>query len=634
MTTKSQIKTRYSRFGKSSNFGDGEIIVLGESTNNKSKVYQKRKELTENTSSEATTPNKRRIKKKKTDNESIEIYEVKNNGKGIKNRRENSKMITREINRKERGKNKSVDKIRKNSMNNKKENKMKSIALEESDDEVEEINISSNVKNPSKRNIRNRKYASKTPDKKERRKNIKNNNIPKNKKMKVADNKNRMTQYELSSEESEVEMTQGKIKTGSLSSGKASQSQKKNEEEEDNKKSRSTIKVSKENSSLLGKKRKNERNTRSRTPNKTDKSQIVVVNKVPIEIKNSPVKMRAGKSSKTPLKNYPKKNKNISEVDSGSRNYVTPELALLNHLISDFGFEKVLDSLCKAKLDRKDKLDSCVQGLRDSCANEKLPLFLIKMMFSYFDNKGKDKKEKMEEEVAEKIPPEILPQKIKEKEKDNKKSLSFIKSCSTEITNTNNELIEPSEKPLSKSPTKASNSNVNKIDTNTSPIILEEQTSLPIQLTEEPPKLPIKLTDEMPQKIDIPKKEEKKKEDKSPIKARNEEVKKEKKNMSIGSHYHKNEEDGMLYKYQVYKLDGQGNAVFKCYDDKCASEGIYELDSRKFIVTVKHNLEHKKHDYINNCDKNDDNVFKEMINLNKNDAQVFKEGNERSVKLY
>ena len=62
--------------------------------------------------------------------------------------------------------------------------------------------------------------------------------IPKNKKMKVADNKNRMTQYELSSEESEVEMTQGKIKTGSLSSGKASQSQKKNEEEEDNKKSR------------------------------------------------------------------------------------------------------------------------------------------------------------------------------------------------------------------------------------------------------------------------------------------------------------------------------------------------------------------------------------------------------------
>ena len=631
MTTKSQMKTRYSRYGRSTNFWDDEIIEISEPSNNKSKVYQRRKDLTENTSSEATTPNKRRVKKKKLDSEAIEIYEVRNNARNIKNRRENSKMTPGEINRKERGKNKSVDKIRKNNVNNKKENKIKSIALEEMDDEIEEINISSNVKNPSKKNMRKSKLASKTPDKRDRRKS-KNNIMQKNKMKKVVDNKNRMTQYEISSEDSDLEITQDKINKGSLSSRKASKSQKRNEEE--NNKSRSTIKVSKENNPLLGKKRKNERNTRSRTPNKTDKSQIRVVNKIPIEIKNSPMKMRAGKSSRTPMKNYPKKNKNISQVDSGSRNYVTPELALLNHLIADFGFEKVLDSLCKAKLDRKDKLDSCVQGLRDSCANEKLPLFLIKMLFSYFEKREKGKKEKVEEDVEEKVPEVSDTTLQKEKEKDNKKSLSFIKSSSTEVTNTNNELIEPSEKPISKSPTKASNSNVNKIDTNTPPIILEEQTSLPIQLTEEVPKLPIKLTDEMPQKIEMPKKEEKKKEGKSPIKTKNEEVKKEKKNMSIGSHYHKSEENGLIYKYQVYKLDGQGNAIFKCYDDKCASEGIYELDSRKFNVYVKHSLEHKQHDYIINCDKIEDNVFKEMINLNKNDAQVFKEGSERSVKLY
>ena len=35
-----------------------------------------------------------------------------------------------------------------------------------------------------------------------------------------------------------------------------------------------------------------------------------------------------------------------------------------------------------------------------------------------------------------------------------------------------------------------------------------------------------------------------------------------------------------------------------------------------------------------NYDKSEDNVFKEMSNLNKNDAQVFKEGNERTVKIY
>ena len=61
---------------------------------------------------------------------------------------------------------------------------------------------------------------------------------------------------------------------------------------------------------------------------------------------------------------------------------------------------------------------------------------------------------------------------------------------------------------------------------------------------------------------------------------------------------------------------------------------MYELDSRKFTVTVKHSLKHQEHDYVMNYDKVEDNVFKEMTNLNKKDAQVFKEGNERSVKLY
>ena len=259
MTTKSQMKTRYSRYGRSTNFGDDEIIEISEPSNNKAKVYQRRKDLTENTSSEATTPNKRRVKKKKLDSEAIEIYEVRNNARNIKNRRENSKMTPGEINRKERGKNKSVDKIRKNNVNNKKENKIKSIALEEMDDEIEEINISSNVKNPSKKNMRKSKLASKTPDKRDRRKS-KNNIMQNNKKKKVVDNKNRMTQYEISSEDSDLEITQDKINKGSLSSRKASKSQKRNEEE--NNKSRSTIKVSKENNPLLGKKRKNERNTR------------------------------------------------------------------------------------------------------------------------------------------------------------------------------------------------------------------------------------------------------------------------------------------------------------------------------------------------------------------------------------
>ena len=84
----------------------------------------------------------------------------------------------------------------------------------------------------------------------------------------------------------------------------------------------------------------------------------------------------------------------------------------------------------------------------------------------------------------------------------------------------------------------------------------------------------------------------------------------------------------------MYKLDGQGNALFKCYDDKCSSEGMYDIDSRKFSVIMKHSLKYEEHDYIIGNENNEDNVCKEMYNLKKNDAQVYKEGNERSVKLY
>ena len=610
------MKTRHSRYGK---FGDNEIIEIKEPSNYKVKVYQRKKDPTENTSSEATTPNKRKIKKKKIDNETVEILEVKDTGK---KKRANSKVVKREIK-----KNKSEDKVRKNNVIIKKEKKIRSINLNESDNEIEEIKITSKDSRPSKKKEKQLKTKSypKTPDKVVKKKNQNNNQIKNKKKTKVKPlvNKNKEMQYELSSSEgSDIEITQDKSNVGFFSSRKASQAKKKVEQDQ---RSRSTIKASKENISLLGKKRKNERNIKSRTPDKINKSQVRVVNKVPIEIKSSPIKMRAGKSSRTPVKNYSKKNKNIIPIDSGSnssnnKNYVTPELAVLNQLIVEFGFEKVLDSLCKAKLNHKNKLDSCVQGLRDSCANEKLPLFLIKMLFSYFNNKEKDKKEKIEEEnIPEK---EKENEKEKEKEKDNKKSLSILKSSSTENTNTNNELIDPSEKPISKSPTKISTSVINnKIDSIITPILLNEQITPPIQLKDDTPKKVAKIL------------QEKKKEDKSPIKARNDEVKKEKKNMSIGSHYHK-DEDGLIYKYQVSKLDGQGNAIFKCYDDKCLSEGMYELDSRKFTVTVKHSLKHQEHDYVMNYDKVEDNVFKEMTNLNKKDAQVFKEGNERSVKLY
>lgn len=123
----------------------------------------------------------------------------------------------------------------------------------------------------------------------------------------------------------------------------------------------------------------------------------------------------------------------------------------------------------------------------------------------------------------------------------------------------------------------------------------------------------------------------KNKTNKTPIK--DDKKKGEKKTMSIGSHYNKTK-DGKIYKYQVCRLDGKGNAIFKCYDDKCAGMGIYELESKKFLVTKEHNLNHSDHEYIINYDKDADNVFKDLIEMDKSDAQVFKENGERTVKIY
>jgi len=301
----------------------------------------------------------------------------------------------------------------------------------------------------------------------------------------------------------------------------------------------------------------------------------------------------------------------------------------LNKLIEEFGFQKVLDAVCKTKLNPKNKLELSIQGIRETCPDVKLPLYLIRMIFSYFDNKIENK------EPIENI--YLSEDKKKEKEKEkNKKLINVLKSLSTDNTN-NNEINEIIEKPLSKSPTKSSTysktNKKNNINNNIEiiPMEIEEQNVNAIHLTEEEP---ITLT--QPQKKEkrnssINNQKKKLEKEKSPQKK--EEQKKEKKNMSIGSHYHK-DDDGLVYKYQVCKLDGQGNAIFKCYDDRCNGEGIYDLDTRIFKISKKHSFKHGEHDYITNYDKSEDNVFKEMLSIDKHDAQVFKEANVRTVKIY
>jgi len=406
-------------------------------------------------------------------------------------------------------------------------------------------------------------------------------------------------------------------------------------------KTKPSLKVSKDKTKVfLGKKRNNEKSVKSKTPDKLrNKSPSQTLNQKPIEISNSPIKIRSG-SSKTPTKSASKKMRNIlpvNVVNSSKVNSIS-EIAIvtkLNKLIKEYGFEKVLDAVCKAKLNQKNKLEQLVQGLKDTINNEKLPLFLIKMLFTYFNDKIENKDVVANIHISE----EKDKDKDKKKEKENnKKLINALKSLTAE-NNNNVELNEITEKLISKSPTKSSTyskTNNKKNNVEVVPMELDDQVVNAIHLTDEDP-----TNNPQPQKKEkktvvsnqAKKKVEKEKTEKSPIKIQNDEPKKEKKNMSIGSHYHKDEE-GHVYKYQVCKLDGEGNAIFKCYDDKCSGEGMYNLDTRIFKVSKKHNLKHEEHDYIISYDKSEDNIFKEMKNMNKKDAQVFKEANVRTVKIY
>ena len=366
------------------------------------------------------------------------------------------------------------------------------------------------------------------------------------------------------------------------------------------KKSKSTIKASiktiainEKINSLLGRKRMpydaddmDTENKKSKTPNKIinksklfrkmqsvqsmtpDNKKIEQTNNI-IDILLNPIIENEKNEKQNTRKNYPNYNS---------------EFALVNQLVEEYGLEKVLDCLCKDKLDQKNKLDACLQSLIVNTYNGhgKLPYLLLKILFNYIksiDNNNNNK------EAEIKI---ASPVKTKSLKSPNKQPL-FINETKSVF----------SYKDYHHKGVKNSNSNSN--------------------FTEKRNKRNSVLDKGKEKNNKRIKKSNKKNE--------------ERKNMSIGSHYYKTK-DGKIYKYQVSSLDEKGNAIFKCYDDKCDSMGIYELASMKFLVTKEHNLNHSEHDYIINYDEETDNTFKDLIETDKSNAQAFKVNGERTVKIY
>ena len=654
MSTKNQVKPKHT-FPKRTP-GEDEIIEIEEIPSTKPvkvQISQKRKENIENSSSEATTPNKK-TPKDKNDEDLIEIMDVdvpqidlgkkKPSAQSNRQKKSISKINANNDIKKEKLAVQSINLINvkeKFPINKgKKENKLTSITLDESDGDIK-VTKELKTDNTIKKNIKSQEQIStniiqeiaitpekiikrNTKDDKKNKKNEKQQEIEllsedsgnekkkerKNKKISQKKNKNN------NNSDLVISLTSDKINSGFLSSTKASKKNQRKSYKRENKKSKSTIKLSskkefldsKMNNLLLGRKRKQDKKTsKSITPNKrtnnyrsSNKENSNLNAKIPIK----------SSKNRTPIKITEKNNYRFNDlfspndeiVEQGTeKNLLTPELAVLDQLVNEYGLERVIDSLCKSKLNQKSKLDSCLQGLKDSCYDNKINFILFKMLFSYFDSKLNKNGIKDEKE---------------------KRPFSFENLItSTESKN------EKSRNDKPKSPIKSKPKVL--------PIINHIEGSSPIQINDEEVQNPKKN-----EKI-INSSEKNKNKSKSNRNDKNMntnipnevEKKSEKKTMSIGSHYKKNDE-GQIYKYQVSNVDGKGNAIFKCYDDNCNGMGIYELETMKFSMTRKHNIKHSEHDYIVNSDKDGDEVFKQLIEKEKSDAQVFKENGERIVKYY
>ena len=582
----------------------------------KNKKKKENKEKKEHSSSNIASPNKKGPKRKKNKNGLAEVMEIDNPEVDSilikRNVSPPAPMAPKENNQKKNGK-KSVNSTSKT--NNKKAKKSKdkiNINLDENDDN-NNLNVIKLNKEGKNMPIDNKnKKGNKSPyvQNKKVKKDRKNNKNGKNIKEKDEEEKEKeIIQYNIySSEDNEKEKENNpkiqnkhrkrkKIESTNKISNKDKNGYSSSIIEGPKRKKNIEIKIGPNSSSkifddnplkgninkFLGKKRKHENlNQSSISPNKEKYKSEIKKAKTISQIKSRKHETKSSTKSFTKLSAennnnllIPKMNKDNHDSNKKS---VIPELAVLEQLFTEYGFDKVLDSLYKPNLGHN-KLDTCLQGLKKSCSNDKLPIILFKIFYSYFETKI--------EEI-----------------KNNYKRATSANNLTSRKKYFKNEEID-------KSPQKSKDSDITSKN-NDSPGKNEEKEKIG----------PIKSE----------KKLSKKNKSENPKSPNKEEKKSEKMTKSIGSHYHKDKE-GNIYKYQVCNLDGKGNAIFKCYDDKCEGMGIYGINTMSFSVIKIHNLKYEEHDYIIDQNSDDENMFKEFENNNKSNAQVFKENGQKVIKF-
>lgn len=610
MSSKPGIRTRNTNKRDVSKKGTEPIEVEEPQVSKPQKTAKKQKENIENTSSESTSITNKIKKKKKGKNPEtvemdVEIPEAKTNTE--------RKVIKRGRRKKNENKEKQDDKTKKNeklSISRKKRRRKMasaaSITLEESESDDEDIEITSETK-VSRRGHKGKKNEFNLSLKnKKKSKNEKKEDKKEDKKKKEKENTQRkLTEDEGNKYEIPVRL-KGKNKnekkfpnSGFFSSSKISHKSRDESPKDELVKSKSMIKYNhslKDKSyNLLGRKRRSTVvNKKSATPdNKKEKPKN---NKEKSKNQKDPKKdtIKPVPKPKIDEKSDSKSKKNnslIQEFEDGNlkKKVNSPELTALNKLLKEYGLEKVLDTMCKPKFEERYKLDACLKSLRDSLSLEKLPILLIKVLFTYFGTKIEEIKQITSKRANSSSP---------------KKTHVF-----NSFGKTDNEM---SPKSFSKSPESNSKND------NSSKSSQKEVQSVEIDNN-------VEMTD-----VAEEKKAGKEKKNKSQDKNKSNNVVEKK--MCIGSHYNRTKE-GEIFKYEVSNLDGEGNAVFKCFDDKCKGMAIYEVESNKFSVIQPHNVKNSEHDYIVNFEKEGlDIIMKEFKESKYSDVQIFKKNGEKILK--
>ena len=104
------------------------------------------------------------------------------------------------------------------------------------------------------------------------------------------------------------------------------------------------------------------------------------------------------------------------------------------------------------------------------------------------------------------------------------------------------------------------------------------------------------------------------------------------KTLGLECHFNKNE-DGNIYKYKIVYLLG-GLAIFKCDDDSCKGDGIFDLDKKVFSVGQKHSKEYSEHKFVKNGILDNSIIYNEMNSNKYKDAQILFEENNKIVRFY